>query len=85
MESAPFPAQRFARLDVPGWTVIDDTYNANPLSASRMIEAAAELAKGRTFVCVMGAMGELGDVAAAVIVTKMEGDLNSEPYVEGAD
>ena len=65
VESAPFPAQRFARHEVPGWTVIDDTYNANPLSAARMIEAAAELAKGRAFVCVMGAMGELGDVAAA--------------------
>lgn len=65
VESAPFPAQRFTRHELPGWIVIDDTYNANPLSAARMIEAAAELAKGRTFVCVMGAMGELGDVAAA--------------------
>ena len=64
MESAPFPAQRFARHELPGWIVIDDTYNANPLSAARMIEAAAELAAGRDFVCVMGAMGELGDVAA---------------------
>lgn len=65
VESAPFPAQRFTRHELPGWIVIDDTYNANPLSAARMIESAAELAKGRTFVCVMGAMGELGDVAAA--------------------
>ncbi len=64
VESAPFPAQRFARHELPGWIVIDDTYNANPLSAARMIEAAAELAAGRVFVCVMGAMGELGDVAA---------------------
>ena len=63
VESAPFPAQRFTRHDLADWIVIDDTYNANPLSAARMIEAAAELAKGRTFVCVMGAMGELGDVA----------------------
>ena len=63
VESAPFPAQRFARHDLADWIVIDDTYNANPLSAARMIEAAAELARDRTFVCVMGAMGELGDVA----------------------
>ena len=63
VESAPFPAQRFAKHDMPGWTVIDDTYNANPLSARRMLEAAAELADGKDFVCVMGAMGELGDVA----------------------
>ena len=64
VESAVFPAQRFARLEAGGWTLIDDTYNANPLSAGRMLEAAAELARGRRFVCVMGAMGELGDVAA---------------------
>lgn len=64
VESAPFPAQRFARQELPGWTLIDDTYNANPLSAGRMIEAAAELARGKDLVCVMGAMGELGDVAA---------------------
>lgn len=64
VESALFPAQRFARHDIAGWTVIDDTYNANPLSACRMIEAAAELAGGRDFICVMGAMGELGDIAA---------------------
>ncbi len=65
VESAPFPAQRFAKRLAGGWTLIDDTYNANPLSALRMLEAAAELARGGNFVCVMGAMGELGDVAAA--------------------
>lgn len=64
VESAPFPSQRFTRHDLPGWTVIDDTYNANPLSASRMLEAAAELARDNPLLCVMGAMGELGDVAA---------------------
>ena len=62
--SAPLPAQRFNRRDVGDWTVIDDTYNANPLSAGRMIEAASELAHGRPFLCVMGAMAELGDKAA---------------------
>ncbi|WP_446424905.1 glutamate ligase domain-containing protein [Mailhella sp.] len=61
--TVPLPAQRFNRRDVPGWTVIDDTYNANPLSSGRMIEAAAELARERDFVCVMGEMLELGDVA----------------------
>lgn len=64
VESAAFPAQRFARVEAGGWTLIDDTYNANPLSAARMLEAASELARGRCFACVMGAMGELGDVAA---------------------
>ncbi|MGN1038806.1 MAG: glutamate ligase domain-containing protein, partial [Mailhella sp.] len=64
VETAFFPSQRFARHEIPGWTVIDDTYNANPLSASRMIEASAELARGKAFVCVMGAMAELGALSA---------------------
>lgn len=63
VKSAPLPAQRFARRDIPGWIVIDDTYNANPLSSGRMIEAAAELAHDRDFLCVMGEMLELGDAA----------------------
>ena len=48
---------------MPGWTVIDDSYNANPLSCARMLEAAAELARDRALVCVMGEMLELGDEA----------------------
>ncbi len=63
IRTAPLPAQRFARRDLPGWIVIDDTYNANPLSSGRMIEAASELAHDRVFACVMGEMLELGDVA----------------------
>ncbi|WP_298069892.1 UDP-N-acetylmuramoyl-tripeptide--D-alanyl-D-alanine ligase [uncultured Mailhella sp.] len=63
LEGASLPAQRFARHETGGWSVIDDSYNANPLSAGRMIEAAAELAGGRPFLCVMGAMAELGDKA----------------------
>jgi UDP-N-acetylmuramoyl-tripeptide--D-alanyl-D-alanine ligase len=60
---AELPAQRFAKYKVNGWTVIDDTYNANPLSARRMIEAAAELAANKPFLCVMGEMRELGERA----------------------
>lgn len=63
LEGAEPPAQRFARLCVPGWTVIDDSYNANPLSCARMLEAAVELARDKTLVCVMGEMLELGDEA----------------------
>ena len=63
IRTAPLPEQRFNRRDLPGWILIDDTYNANPLSSGRMIEAAAELAHDRVFACVMGEMLELGDVA----------------------
>jgi len=45
------------------WLVIDDSYNANPLSCRRMLEAAVETAQSSPLVCVMGEMGELGEVA----------------------
>ncbi|WP_300848002.1 Mur ligase family protein, partial [uncultured Bilophila sp.] len=52
---ALLPKQRFACSQVGRWLVIDDSYNANPLSFARMLEAAAEMAgdrPDRPFVCV---------------------------------
>lgn len=43
--------------------VIDDTYNANPLSMARSIETAAEMAGDRPLVLVLGDMRELGGEA----------------------
>lgn len=57
------PKQRFSRSRVGAWTIIDDSYNANPLSAARVLEAAAELAGDDPFVCVLGEMRELGHIA----------------------
>ena len=57
------PDQRCAHRTAGAWLIIDDSYNANPLSCRRMLEAAAETAQGNPLVCVMGEMGELGDVA----------------------
>lgn len=34
---AALPPQRFTRSRVDGWELIDDTYNANPLSMRRML------------------------------------------------
>ncbi len=61
--AASLPPQRFTRRQCGAWTVIDDSYNANPLSMRRMLEAASEAAGGRTFVAVLGEMLELGDLA----------------------
>ena len=60
--SASLPPQRSARKELGPWRVIDDTYNANPLSMRRMLEAAAEEARGAglPLVAVLGEMGELG-------------------------
>lgn len=71
LRDAVLPVQRFACSRAGSWLVIDDSYNANPLSAARTLEAAAEMAgrleaqTGRSvpLVCVLGEMGELGKVA----------------------
>jgi UDP-N-acetylmuramoyl-tripeptide--D-alanyl-D-alanine ligase len=57
------PEQRCAHRAAGPWLIIDDSYNANPLSCRRMLEAAVETAQGSPLVCVMGEMGELGEVA----------------------
>lgn len=69
LATATLPGQRFSRREIPGqngglgWTLIDDSYNSNPLSSARMLEAAAELAREKALVCVMGEMLELGELA----------------------
>lgn len=65
--SAHLPGHRFARREVGGHLLVDDCYNANPLSMARMVEAAhAEaVSRGSRFVAVLGAMLELGEGAAS--------------------
>jgi len=60
---ACLPIQRFTHRAAGSWLIIDDSYNANPLSCHRMLEAAVETAQGCPLVCVMGEMGDLGQVA----------------------
>ncbi|EGB14848.1 UDP-N-acetylmuramoylalanyl-D-glutamyl-2,6-diaminopimelate/D-alanyl-D-alanyl ligase [Pseudodesulfovibrio mercurii] len=52
--------QRFCRKIGGGITVIDDTYNANPLSMANALRTARELAGERPLVLVLGDMRELG-------------------------
>ena len=65
LETAELPAQRFSQQRRGECLIIDDTYNANPLSTGRMVEAAAGLAEEehKPLLLVMGEMLELGDVA----------------------
>ena len=65
MARAQLPDQRFAAHRLGFGTLIDDTYNANPLSMNRAIQAAAEFAGGRPLVLVLGDMLELGSEAEA--------------------
>ncbi|GHV52193.1 UDP-N-acetylmuramoyl-tripeptide--D-alanyl-D-alanine ligase [Deltaproteobacteria bacterium] len=59
---AKLPQQRFSRKQLGAFTLIDDSYNANPLSMSRMLDAAADAARSRkeNLLLVLGEMGELG-------------------------
>ncbi|MDL2314589.1 UDP-N-acetylmuramoylalanyl-D-glutamyl-2, 6-diaminopimelate--D-alanyl-D-alanine ligase, partial [Desulfovibrio sp. OttesenSCG-928-C14] len=54
------PAQRFNLSFYKNTVLIDDSYNSNPLSASRMLESAAEMAREKKLplFLVMGEMGE---------------------------
>jgi UDP-N-acetylmuramoyl-tripeptide--D-alanyl-D-alanine ligase len=60
LAEAVLPERRFGVSSHGNVTVIDDTYNANPLSMRTAIEEARRLAEGRPLVLVLGEMGELG-------------------------
>ena len=62
IETMPMPQMRFNRISKKAWTIIDDSYNANPLSSIRMLESAQELAKNKAFFVLMGEMKELGEL-----------------------
>ena len=63
VQSLKADSQRFCCKTSGDLMVIDDTYNANPLSMSKSIETAADMADGRPLVLVLGDMRELGDEA----------------------
>ncbi len=48
-----------------GITVVDDTYNANPVSMRCAVDAALQFASGRQVVAILGDMLELGDESAS--------------------
>jgi len=58
------PGQRFCCAEAGCWRVVDDSYNANPLSMRRSLEAARLLAGEAPLVLVLGDMKELGPGAA---------------------
>lgn len=56
------PKGRLNRLELCGITVIDDSYNANPLSMKLGLDTLADMAKpGQRRFALLGAMAELGD------------------------
>jgi len=60
-----FADWRNQELELPGGgVVINDAWNANPLSMRGALEHLAELAAGRRRVAVLGEMAELGEYSA---------------------
>jgi UDP-N-acetylmuramoyl-tripeptide--D-alanyl-D-alanine ligase len=58
------PEGRLNRSDLPGMTIIDDTYNANPLSMQLGLDTLANaVERERRRVAILGDMSELGDDA----------------------
>lgn len=56
------PAGRLKRIELNGMVVIDDTYNANPLSMQLGLDTLASTAgQGQRKVAVLGSMSEMGD------------------------
>ena len=52
---------RLACKELEGYTVVDDTYNANPESMKAALETVAALRGPQRHVAVLGKMGELGE------------------------
>ncbi len=62
------PRQRFEIFNLKDCTLIDDSYNANPLSFKRMISGALEYCtldgkRTKPLIAIAGAMLELGEIA----------------------
>ncbi len=52
---------RLACKEAEGYTVVDDTYNANPESMKAALETVAALRGPKRHIAVLGKMGELGE------------------------
>jgi UDP-N-acetylmuramoyl-tripeptide--D-alanyl-D-alanine ligase len=60
LERAPLSGNRMEISEIGPWTVVNDTYNANPISMASALRTTKELARGGECWAVLGEMAELG-------------------------
>lgn len=65
LSAASLTHGRLACKQVDDYTVVDDTYNANPESMKAALETVAALKDARRCIAVLGKMGELGESGIA--------------------
>lgn len=65
LASATLTRGRLACRQVGGYTIVDDTYNANPESMRAALETVAALRGHKRHFAVLGKMGELGESGIA--------------------
>lgn len=61
LSSVSLTRGRLACQQVEGYTIVDDTYNANPESMRAALETAASLRGTKRHFAILGKMGELGE------------------------
>jgi UDP-N-acetylmuramoyl-tripeptide--D-alanyl-D-alanine ligase len=62
---APLSSYRMQILDVGGWTLVNDAYNASPASVASALESVKEMSRGRPIWAILGPMAELGPASEA--------------------
>jgi UDP-N-acetylmuramoyl-tripeptide--D-alanyl-D-alanine ligase len=60
LKSFSLPKERLNRLTFPRFVIIDDTYNANPVSMKFGLDILSRSEVAQRRVAILGAMGELG-------------------------
>ena len=80
LASAEMPEHRSQIFHTGGWTLIDDCYNANPLSVRLALESASDMGGYGTFVAFLGDMLELGEASQAAHY-----EMGREAALEGVD
>lgn len=60
LDNFKFPQGRLNKIDCPRFSILDDTYNSNPLSLKNAIESLSDFKSEGRKILVMGDMLELG-------------------------